>query len=558
MDISLDDINDHRQVLERLRRGDEHMVPKSIPPVEKPSLQRTDSDERRFQQAACSGVRQYGSDSQPIMLDDDYQQTIVAPEKMTFERHMHDYAKGYTNYDYQYDIYVARWHPERLTTQTTKTKEQKEDENFLEKMKKEKEDTQQQDYEWDDYERKQYEKERQEIRDVEMDCGRPMKWDDWVRQEKVVHSPAPVADTSESELQKGVVDQASKERGKFRVRNKMIALTYPQCDYDKEKAKTILEGICSKWGPNVVVAQEQHHTSDGLHLHAFIQCDQPLSTRDERFFDIVDGNKRWHPNISVVKCSPAYMKYITKSDKQPATTLGFNIEKYVEAKENKKVSISSKIVEAVREGATLRDIRNNFGGFMLLHQKQVADFISKTRDDVRLHEATLKWKKVLRFDGETHYTFTNAQIAGWLNDHLLIEHKFRGMNLWVKGPTKCGKTSLVQNLINLGCQVFTVNNETEFFDGINDDTQLIVFDEFKAQKKITTMNGICDGHNCRLNIKGGTYEVNRPIPVLILSNFTCQEAYHKSDQEHLKTLLGRFIHVEIKEGEHISITTTLK
>lgn len=145
-----------------------------------------------------------------------------------------------------------------------------------------------------------------------------------------------------------------------------------------------------------------------------------------------------------------------------------------------------------------------------------------------------------------------------MNDHLLKKHEFRGMNLWIKGPTKCGKTSLVQRLIELGLNVYTVDYDTEFWDGINDETQLIVFDEFKAQRKITQMNLICDGHNCRLNIKGGSYQLNRPLPVMVLSNFTISEAYHKSDQEHLKTLEGRFIHLEIKQGEHIAITTTLK
>jgi len=567
-------------MLNRLRRGDDKDMPTNLHTNKKPTLQRTDSDERRFATANASGFRQYGSDSQPICIDDDAQQTIVEPSKnqqtivepetCNFEQFINRYGGGYKDFDELYSIYLSKWHPERLTTRTEpKSEEEKKDEECLQRKKdfaKKVNNALQEDTQKADFDQHLYD-------EYEACMGQPMKpidWDTFVKErdkelreeddEEMVHSSAPVADTTESELPKGVVTPVSTHgsKGKFQLRNKMIALTYPQCDMDKQKAKTILEGICSKWGPNVIVAQERHTATEGLHLHAFVKCDQSITVRDTHFFDLIDNGKTFTAHIEVVKCSPAYIKYITKSDKDPARTLGFQIDKYLEAKENKKVSVSSKIVEAVRNGATLRDVRNNFGSFMLLHQKQVAEFITKTRDDVRLHEATLKWKKVLRFDGVMNHSFTNAQIAGWLNDHLLQQHKFRGMNLWVKGPTKCGKTSLVQRLIELGCQVFTVNNETEFFDGINDDTQLIVFDEFKAQKKITTMNGLCDGHNCRLNIKGGTYEITRPIPVLILSNFTCQEAYHKSDQEHLKTLLGRFIHLVINENEHIAITTTTK
>jgi len=532
VDCDLDDIGDHRAVLNRLRRGDEELVRPTSKINRKPTLQRTDTDQRNFTYAISGSLRQYGPDSQPMVIDIDDSPPATPRLQVIDDVICPDTPRPRPN-------------PATTTTTTTTTSSRSAPTSRYEQEATVFDDP---NYHWDDVDWQSIRRSTDYIGDF---------------QPKAAHSPVPVADTTESELKKGVVEEVSKHgsAGRFQLRNKLIALTYPQCPLDKMLVREKLEALCMKWGPSVVVSQEDHKKTDGQHLHCFIQCDNPISVRDPHFFDIqFDGaTDKYTAHIEVVKCAHAYLKYITKQDKDPACTLGFNITKYCEAKENKKVTVSTKIVERVREGATVREIRNEFGGFMLLHSKQVTEFISKTHEDVKLNEAKEKWKTVLRFDGDMQInnSLTNARVAGWLNDHLLKEHQFRGENLWIKGPTKCGKTSLVQRLISLGCQVFIVNNEIEFFDGINDDTQLIVFDEFKAQKKITTMNGLCDGHNCRLNIKGGTYEVNRPIPVLILSNFTCQEAYHKSDQEHLKTLLGRFIHVEYKEGEHLAITTTL-
>ena len=166
-----------------------------------------------------------------------------------------------------------------------------------------------------------------------------------------------------------------------------------------------------------------------------------------------------------------------------------------------------------------------------------------------------KWDRIKKFVGQG---IKDMAVAGWLNDHLLKKHGFRQNNLWIKGPTKCGKTSLVELLKENGCIILNVNLTSPFYDGISDDTQLLVFDEYKAQKTICDMNSVSDGSRSRLNIKGSSYQLIKPMPVLVLPNFTIKEAYCNSDQDHLKTLLSRFTLIEYFENEHITIVPVYK
>lgn len=528
LDIDLDDLNYHRQTLHRLHHGDESVAKPPTPPNRSTTLQRSDSDQRHWQQYVAAGIRQYGPDSQPMIIDLDKESSPVTATASDD------------------DIICPNTPPRAnpLTTTTTTTTNNR----------------------WDDILVNSSNNTKQHYSPPsDIDYAAIHRSIDYINDSPptqpptvTVQPPAPVADTPESEPQKGTVESVSKggKAGRFQLRNKQIGLTYPQCALDKVFVKEALESKCSKYGPCVVVAQENHHKTDGKHLHCYVQLETPLSTRDPHFFDIIiNSTTKYTAHIDIVKFVPGWLKYITKADKHPETTLGFSVERLLSAKKEKKATISANIAARIQEGATLRDIRIEQPGFMLLHSRQVTEFYCKLKEDKKVEERKSKWSQVVNFDAPLDQTFTNSRIAGWLNDHLLKTHQFRGINLWIKGPTKCGKTSLVQRLIELGLDVFPVTYDTDFWDGISDDTQLIVFDEFKAQRKITQMNLICDGHNCRLNIKGGFYSLDRPLPVLVLSNFTIKEAYVHSDQEHLTTLEGRFLELEIKQGEHIAITT---
>lgn len=354
---------------------------------------------------------------------------------------------------------------------------------------------------------------------------------------------------------------------KFKMRNKLIGLTYPQCPVDPSTMLHHLQGLLSKQDADILVAQEDHKSTEGKHLHVYISASTAITTCNERFFDYTEkdcttttttttavAQKVYHPNIQIVKNRVNWLRYVTKGENWVATP-GFDVQSTIGEIQKKKTPVTSKIANAILKGATVPQIAQEYPGFTLLHYKQVREFAQQAEIDKEVRANKTKWASVIRFEGidTTTSGFTNARIAGWLNDNVIKEHKFRMHNMWIKAYTKAGKTTLIENLQDLGLNVLIVDCESGFYDGISDSTQLLVFDEFKAQKKITEMNKLCDGSRCRLNLKGSSYQMRHPIPVIVLSNFTINEAYHKSDQQHLETLVGRFIHLEIKQPDRINV-----
>ena len=146
------------------------------------------------------------------------------------------------------------------------------------------------------------------------------------------------------------------------------------------------------------------------------------------------------------------------------------------------------------------------------------------------------------------------RITGWLNHNVIAkQHKFGSKNLWLYGKTRMGKTSLKQLLNQAGLNMHEIDMGSTFYDGLNDETQLIVYDEFKGQKTITDMNRICDGSITRLNTKGGSFLKTNPTPVLVLSNYTIKDCYSHTDEAHLETLQRRFTEIEITVFLEINI-----
>lgn len=332
----------------------------------------------------------------------------------------------------------------------------------------------------------------------------------------------------------------------FELRHKTVFLTYPQCTIDKSEMLQHLITLLIDKTPKIIVAHENHHKTEGQHLHVYIQCETAITTHNERYFDY----KSYHPNIKLVTKREGIIKYCCKDN--DITTHNIDVSSYLNDIQKHKNHLSNEVASSIQHGTTFSEISKKYPGFAMIHRRVIMETINDYEQNKLNEERKSKWSKIAKFtagDGD----FTNMRIAGWINDHILQPHKFRDQCLWIKGPTKCGKSSLIQFLHNQGLNILMVDVSSGFYDGISNNTQLIVFDEYKAQKTITEMNKLCDGSLCRLNIKGSSYQLTKPIPVIVLSNFSIKEAYHNSDQQHLDTLIGRFLYLEITEHAHIRI-----
>lgn len=355
------------------------------------------------------------------------------------------------------------------------------------------------------------------------------------------------------------------------LRAKRIGLTYPQCPLDPQTLVDHLRTEFQRLEPEVIVVGQENHKDGGLHLHAYMRCNHQISSRNMNIFDIKsnyhvhitsvttsavndeDIPHVYHPNIRIIKDEAGWLRYITKDGNFKAYPAWYvpNDAVLEKAKEQKKSTKSDLICQAIKQGDNIDKVREDYPSFFLMHERQVEYYYNCVQQGKRSRYLKSKFYCITSFVGDGE--LNNQRIAGWLNDHVIKEHKFRTNNLWIWGGTQLGKTSLVELLIENGVNVYTVDYSTHFFTGISINTQLLVFDEFKGQRTITELNKLADGSRCQLDVKGSTFKIEKPIPVLVLSNFPIEQCFHNVEDAWLNTLRGRFTEINVTKKVEIAI-----
>jgi len=91
----------------------------------------------------------------------------------------------------------------------------------------------------------------------------------------------------------------------FRFNGKRVFLTYPRCAAPKE---SLLEYAKTAWGAKWALVSTEKHADGTLHLHALIQWERRIDTKNQRFFDWGE----YHPNIQSPKNWAACKTYVRK------------------------------------------------------------------------------------------------------------------------------------------------------------------------------------------------------------------------------------------------------
>lgn len=323
--------------------------------------------------------------------------------------------------------------------------------------------------------------------------------------------------------------QHEPQPSRFQLRCKNVALTYPQCDLDKQY---VYEQLLRRGGDNLaglLVAVERH--ADGNpHFHAFLRFNDALSTRDPRYFDI-DGH---HPNAQSCRSPRAWIRYCLKEDPEP---LSRGVELGPQSTGER---LSDVIARRLDSGDSLAQICQVNPGFLLLNMRKALDFQSfATRQRIRREKSDYNLVSPVR-PGNAG----SGPLAEWLNGNIRTERPLRSKQLWLHSPPGAGKTTLIMELEKY-ISVYWVPMDMDFLEGFDDDYDLIVFDEMKNQKKLTWLNHFIVGSPMVVNIKGASVQKKRNVPVIFCSNQHPEVAYPK-DTPQRDAFLDRLeiIHVE--------------
>lgn len=315
-------------------------------------------------------------------------------------------------------------------------------------------------------------------------------------------------------------------------------LTFPQCDTKKDVAAERIDAkFRHDWATlglrGYCIAQEQH--KDGAdHLHILLCFNERFRTTSSSSFDFIGGK---HGNYQPARDQNSVLHYIEKADQSPV--------RYGECSKSRKDSAkTSRLDQAARDlkkGKKLDEVAEEDPGIFLQNKRKMEDYCSylarkKLRTDLKPRPSywehdygegiTTEARQLLSI----HTIATYCDIITWINANMCDERRFKQPALWIHGPTNSYKTSLALKLGEY-YSIYWMPITEEFYDDYTDeDYDLCVLDEFKGQHTMQFLNLFINGGPMTIRKKGSQYLKLKKMPLIIISNFTPEEAYNKASQ----------------------------
>jgi len=335
----------------------------------------------------------------------------------------------------------------------------------------------------------------------------------------------------------------------FQINSKSIFLTVPQCDFPLIEFHS---NICSFFGDNLLhgVVSRECHQDGNFHLHAAFTLKSALRTSSP---SVLDHLAMKHPDIQTRfkgGAKKAY-KYVAKDgDFLPLPNEQvFDLTEFLAGKEDTTKSMA--IVTLIKEGASLDAVDDQQPAYMLQHLQMVERYHSFCElKKKRFEFATAQTSKVLVEPASLYSSVWNRAIASWLSRNLRTPRAHRQKQLWIQAPPGAGKTSLIMWLeTTFNLSIYFWPRDEKWWDGYSDGAfDLIVLDEYRAQKMITELNPVLSGDPTPLSRRSTFPLVKRDnLPVIILSNFHPEECYHKVAPSQLAPLLDRLTIVKVED-----------
>ena len=330
----------------------------------------------------------------------------------------------------------------------------------------------------------------------------------------------------------------------FRIAAKKLFLTYPQCE---EHPEFVVQQCIDYWGADLdwVVCGRELHMDGNEHLHVAIALKKRVDFKSPDCLDFLVGQ---HGDYRTMKNKVKCLRYCTKEG--DFEEHGIDVEVFLEAHRSHKTVQSVEVAQGVMNGDTLVSLNLRFPGFFLQNLPKIQTYQSWYEVMQSLDSGNMT---ALPEISPLMLSNTERRIFSWIGGNLIGSptRAFSKPQLFLHGITSLGKTSLLM-LLAKSFRVFWTPMDEDFYDGYSDnDYDLIVMDEFKAQKKITWLNGFVQGSPHKMRIKGGQVTKAKNLPVIVTSNYSLAGCYHHAAVDGsvaLEALQRRFEEIELTEN----------
>jgi len=203
--------------------------------------------------------------------------------------------------------------------------------------------------------------------------------------------------------------------------------------------------------------------------------------------------------------------------------------------------MSIQITQSLRDGKSIDDLLrdSNYQPYLLSNLQKVK-YYQTYYLQATLGSSLSPWPKI-----QPNLLPQNAAILQWLGTNLFEEKRpLRSRQLYLVSEPGMGKTTLSQTLAKSMLTYFPSLGE-KYFDGLSNDHQLIIFDEFHGAHPLGLMNQILDGQECILPQRYQAFNKKKNIPVIIMSNIQPFDIYRKVSQSRINAFVDRLevVHV---------------
>jgi hypothetical protein len=299
---------------------------------------------------------------------------------------------------------------------------------------------------------------------------------------------------------------------------KKFFLTFPKCTVSMHTAMERLKGgEHLEWA---VVAEELH--KDGTtHLHIALALTRKINITSEGYWDYVTLQ---HGNYQTMRSPNRCLEYITKDGKY--LEHGISVAAKLAAAKSKQSYGFELCARELMSGKSVYEIAKEHPGFVCSQRIKLIGFANWWKME-QIAEPTTTWQAVKPHAGCKDVAAAE-RICEWLNRNVKANRCFKQKQLWIYGPANSGKTSIIRFIGN-ALRVFMMPNHQSWVDGYQDGRyDLVCFDEFKADRKLTWMNQWLQGSPFPVEVKNSFVMKCENLPSVILSNFSPEECYHKA------------------------------
>lgn len=215
----------------------------------------------------------------------------------------------------------------------------------------------------------------------------------------------------------------------FRLQTKNLLFTWPQCSTNKD----IVLQRCRKYFEDydiqfIVVCRENHHDTEGEHLHACICLNKKFAKRGQSLMNQLNDLADKQGHYESARNLQHSVKYVMKDGDYCSYTPGIEpltIEEWLDARDKKKNPKMDMVYKRITEEAkSLRDIEEEFKGYYISNkqkidlfyqsyqQRKANDQLLEDFEDFLLNKYQQDWMKHIEDQDDRKITWVHDKKGG--------------------------------------------------------------------------------------------------------------------------------------------------